>query len=57
MELIDQILAKARPQKTATGYKCTGLNHREAPVLLACEIPEKIEEMYQFAKEIKLAFY
>ena len=57
VELIDQILAKARPQKTATGYKCTGLNHREASVLLACEIPEKIEEMYQLAKEIKLAFY
>lgn len=57
VELIDQILAKARPIKTETGYRCTGLNHREASVLLACEIPEKIEEMYQLAREIKLAFY
>lgn len=57
VELIDQILAKARPEKTENGYRCTGLNHREASVLLACDIPEKIEEMYQLAKEIKLAFY
>lgn len=26
-------------------------------MLLACEIPEKVEEMYRLAKEIKLAFY
>ncbi len=45
VELIDQILEKARPQKTATGYVCSGLTHREASVLLACEIPEKIEQM------------
>ena len=57
VELIDQILAKARPQKTATGTVCQGLTHREASVLLACDIPEKVEEMYQIAKEIKLAFY
>ncbi len=57
VELIDQILAKARPQKTATGAVCQGLTHREASVLLACDIPEKVEEMYQIAKEIKLAFY
>ncbi|MDO4323962.1 MAG: [FeFe] hydrogenase H-cluster radical SAM maturase HydG [Lachnospiraceae bacterium] len=56
-ELIDRILEKARPQKTATGTVCQGLTHREAAVLLACEIPEKVEEMYQIAKEIKLAFY
>lgn len=56
-ELIDQILEKARPQKTATGYHCAGLTHREASVLLACEIPEKIEKMYAIAEEIKLAFY
>ena len=31
-EVIDQILAKARERK--------GLTHREASVLLACEIPE-----------------
>lgn len=57
VELIDQILAKARPQKTATGTVCQGLTHREASVLLACDIPEKVGEMYQIAKEIKLAFY
>lgn len=57
VELIDRILAKARPQKTATGHVCAGLTHREASVLLACEIPEKIEEMYAIAEEIKLAFY
>ena len=56
-ELIDRILEKARPQKTATGHVCTGLTHSEASVLLACEIPEKIERMYRIAEEIKLAFY
>ena len=55
--LIDSILDKARPRKTETGTVCAGLTHREASVLLACDIPEKIEEMYQLAKEIKLAFY
>ena len=57
IELIDEILQKARPQKTETGHICAGLTHREASVLLACDIPEKIEEMYQIAEEIKLAFY
>ena len=36
---------------------CAGLTHREASVLLACDIPEKVEEMYRLAEEIKLAFY
>ena len=57
VELIDQILDKARPKKTETGYTCAGLSHREASVLLACDIPEKIEEIYKIAEEIKLAFY
>lgn len=57
VELIDQILEKARPVKTATGAVCHGLTHREASVLLACEIPEKVQQMYEIAKEIKLAFY
>lgn len=57
VKLIDEILNKARPQKTATGCVCKGLTHKEASVLLACEIPEKIEEMYKIAEEIKLAFY
>lgn len=55
--LIDSILKKARPQKTANGVHCAGLNHREASVLLACDIPEKVEQMYRLAEEIKLAFY
>ena len=57
VELIDEILEKARPKKTETGYTCSGLSHREASVLLACDIPEKIEEIYKIAEEIKLAFY
>ncbi|MBQ2763868.1 MAG: [Firmicutes bacterium] len=48
-ELIDEIMAKARQHK--------GLTHREASVLLACEDPEKIEEMYRLAEEIKMAYY
>ena len=55
--LIDEILEKARPQKTATGCVCRGLTHREASVLLACELPDKIKKMYDIAEEIKLAFY
>ena len=55
--LIDQILEKARPKKAGNGVTCAGLTHREASVLLACEIPEKVERMYEIAEEIKLAFY
>ena len=47
--LIDSILKKARPQKTENGVHCAGLNHREASVLLACDIPEKVEQMYRLA--------
>ena len=47
--LIDQILAKAK--------ECKGLTHREASVLLACPIPEKIQEMYDLAAESKKEFY
>ena len=57
IELIDSILESARPRKTAEGVTCKGLTHREAAVLLACDIPEKIEQMYKLAEEIKLAFY
>ena len=56
-ELIDRLLEKARPKKTDTGCVCAGLTHREASVLLACEIPEKVARMYEIAEEIKLAFY
>lgn len=57
LELIDEILEKARPKKTATGCVCAGLTHREASVLLACENPEKIKKIFEIAEEIKLAFY
>ncbi|MBR5157393.1 MAG: [Clostridia bacterium] len=57
LELIDKILEKARPKKTDHGVSCAGLTHREASVLLACDIPEKVEEIYKIAEEIKLAFY
>ena len=55
--LIDEILNKARPVKRDKGYVCAGLTHREASVLLACDIPEKIAEIYKIAEEIKQAFY
>ncbi|MBQ8767199.1 MAG: [Clostridia bacterium] len=56
-ELIDEILEKARPRKTEEGTVCAGLSHREAAVLLLCDIPEKNEKMFKLAEEIKLAFY
>ncbi len=49
VELIDSIIEKARLRK--------GLSHREASVLLACEIPEKISEIYSLAEQIKKDFY
>ena len=49
IELIDQILEKAKKEK--------GLTHREASVLLACEIPEKNEEIFKLAKKIKQDYY
>lgn len=49
IELIDSIIEKAKERK--------GLNHREASVLLACEMPEKIQEMYDLAEQIKKDFY
>lgn len=55
--LIDRILEKARPRVTEKGMVCSGLTHREASVLLACELPEKVEEMYALAEAIKKAFY
>ena len=57
VELIDEILNKARPKKDGKSVTCAGLTHREASVLLACDIPEKVEEIYKIAEEIKLAFY
>ncbi len=43
-ELIDSILEKARERK--------GLSHRDAAVLLDCDIPEKNEEIYALAQQI-----
>ena len=57
IELIDSILEKAKPVKVGNGYQCTGLTHRDAAVLLACDIPEKIDEMYALANDIKQKFY
>lgn len=48
-EVIDAIIAKAKERK--------GLNHRDASVLLACDIPEKNEEIYRLAEQIKKDFY
>lgn len=49
IELIDKILDKARLRK--------GLSHREAMVLLDCEITEKNQEIFQLAEQIKKDFY
>lgn len=49
VELIDTIIEKAKRRK--------GLNHREASVLLACELEEKNQEIYKLAEQIKLDFY
>lgn len=57
LELIKEILEKARPIKTEKGYRCNGLSHREASVLLANDDPEIREEIFKIAEEIKLAFY
>ena len=44
VELIDSILEKAKPIKVGNGYQCTGLTHRDAAVLLACDMPEKVSQ-------------
>ena len=48
-ELIGEILEKARKRK--------GLSHRDASVLLSCTIPERNEEIYALAEQIKKDFY
>ena len=48
-ELIDSIIEKAKLRK--------GLTHREASVLLACEIREKNEEIFELARQVKNDFY
>ena len=49
VELIDALIEKAKLRK--------GLSHREASVLLACDIPEKNEEIFRLAEQIKKDFY
>ncbi|MBE6070653.1 MAG: [FeFe] hydrogenase H-cluster radical SAM maturase HydG [Clostridium butyricum] len=48
-KLIDEILEKAKTFK--------GLSHREAAVLLECDLEDENEKMYKLAKEIKQKFY
>ena len=48
-ELISEIIEKAKLRK--------GLSHRDATVLLECDIPEKNEEIYKLAEQIKKDFY
>ena len=47
--LIESILDKAA--------QCKGLSHREAAVLLDCEIPDLVERTFHLAEEIKKKFY
>ncbi len=56
-ELINQILAKAKPIKNGKETHCEGLDHREASVLLACEDREIEKKIFELAQEIKEAFY
>ena len=49
VEVIDKILEKAKLGK--------GLTHREASVLLACDLEEKNNEIFELAKKIKLDYY
>lgn len=48
-ELIDSILKKAEDMK--------GISHREAAVLLLCDMEDEVEKMYSLAKKIKKRFY
>ena len=48
-ELIESILERARD--------CKGLTHREAAVLLECDLEEQNEKMMSLAKEIKQKLY
>lgn len=57
LPLIQGILEKARPKKTDKGTECSGLSHREAAVLLLCDLPEIEEKIYRLAEEIKQAYY
>lgn len=47
--LIDEILEKAKLRK--------GLSHREAAVLLDCQLEDRNQQIYQLAEQIKKDFY
>ena len=49
IDLIDKIINKAKLEK--------GLTHREAAILLACDIKEKNDEILSLAKKIKEKYY
>ncbi len=48
-KLIEEILEKAK--------ECKGVSHREAAVLLECDLEDENEKMYKLANEIKQKFY
>ena len=48
-ELIDRLIERAKDGK--------GLTHREAAVLLECDLEDEIEKMFKLAKEIKQKLY
>lgn len=48
-ELIDSLIERAKD--------CKGLTHREASVLLECDLEDEIEKMFKVAKEIKQKLY
>ena len=48
-ELIEAVLGKAE--------ECKGLSHREAALLLVCELPDLTERMFSLARRIKEKFY
>ena len=48
-ELIDSLLERAK--------NCKGLTHREAAVLLDCDLEDENEKMFALAREIKQKFY
>lgn len=47
--LVDATLKKAEDMK--------GISHREAAVLLECDLPDEVEKMFHLAKKIKDRFY
>ncbi len=57
MELINEILAKVKVDFNSKSDHGCGLTHKEASVLLACEIPEVNERIFALAREIKKAYY